>query len=147
MPIRVLLADPDEFLLQYYRENLERLGFEVAVATTGLECVAGLRRFAPDVLVLEPSIPWGWGDGVLALMREAPDVPSPPVIVLTYGRDRGVLYRLAPYKIDDYQIKPLRSQRLAERIRALAGRGPIEGVPVPLDLAPTAHAPHAEKNS
>lgn len=119
MSARVLIADPDVCLLETYRDYLERHGDQVATAVDGLACLEQLRKFAPDVLVLEPSIPWGCGDGVLALMHEEPDVPQVPVIVLTYGRDRAALYRMAPFKIDDYQIKPLRPSRLAARIHAL----------------------------
>jgi CheY-like chemotaxis protein/sRNA-binding carbon storage regulator CsrA len=118
--LRVLIADPDEYLLDNYRGYLEQHGFEVATAKTGMECVERLREWSPDVLVLEPSIPWGSGDGVLAMMHEETDIPLVPVIVLTYGRDRSVLYQLAPFKIDDYQTKPLRPTRLIERIRTLA---------------------------
>lgn len=119
MSVRILIADPDEYTLDSYRDFLERQGFEVATATTGLECVAELRRRAPDVLVIEPSMPWGGGDGVLALMHEDADVPLIPVLVLTYGRDRGVLYRLAPFTVDDYQIKPLNAKQLTQRIGLL----------------------------
>ena len=84
-----------------------------------------------DVLVLDPSIPWGYGDGVLAMMHQEPDIPVMPVIVLTYGYDRGLLYRLAPYRIDDYQTKPLSAKRLVQRIQAvLASRQPV---PVVMD--------------
>ena len=92
--------------------------------TTGVDCVEKLRNCMPDVLIIEPSIPWGCGDGVLALMHEETDIPTTRVIVLTYGRDCGALYRLAPFKIDDYQVKPLRPARLAERIRAVLGPRP-----------------------
>jgi carbon storage regulator CsrA len=130
MSVRVLIADPDEYLFDNYRDYLEQRGCEVATATSGVECIDMLRDFVPDVLVLEPSIPWGGGDGVLAVMHEEPAVPSVPVIVLTYGRDRGVLYRLAPFKIDDYQIKPLSAKRLAQRIRSLlACRHSVEPAP------------------
>jgi DNA-binding response OmpR family regulator len=133
MLARVLITDPDEYLLVHYRDYLEEHGFEVATATTGVECVERLREFSPHVLVLEPSIPWGSGDGVLAVMHEEPDVPLVPVIVLTYGRDRSILYRLAPFRIDDYQTKPLRPRQLIERIQLVLQR---------LDhdrLAPQAH--------
>lgn len=131
MSIRVLIADADQCLLDDYRQYLGRHGFEVATATTGLECVASLRHCRPDVLVLEPSIRWGWGDGVLAMMHEDAETPLVPVIVVTYGCDRGLLYRLAPYRIDDYQVKPLSAQRLMQRIESVAasrpsGRAPIQ---------------------
>jgi DNA-binding response OmpR family regulator len=119
-PIRVLIADTDEHLLESYREQLGQQGFDVITATSGMECVEKLREYVPDVLVLEPSIPWGGGDGVLAMMHEDSDVPLLPVIVLTHGRDHGVLYRLAPFQVDDYQAKPLNATRLAQRIRTLA---------------------------
>jgi carbon storage regulator CsrA len=128
MSIRVLIADTDEYLLESYAEYLGQHGFDVFTAPSGVQCVEKLREHLPDVLVLEPSIPWGGGDGVLAMMREDPDVPLVPVIVLTYGRDRSALYRLAPFRVDDYQVKPLSAKRLAERLRVLVKRrrtGPI----------------------
>ena len=122
MSARVLIADPDVYTLDAYRDYLEQHGCEVATATTGLECVAELRSCTPDVLILEPAILWGGGDGVLAVMHEESDIPSVPVVVLTFGRDRGVLYRLAPFAIDDYQIKPLSAKRLMQQIHLLLDR-------------------------
>ena len=65
-PIRVLLADPDRSLTAVYRKPLSREGFEVVAAFSGLECVARLREQVPDVLVLEPQLPWGGGEGILS---------------------------------------------------------------------------------
>jgi CheY-like chemotaxis protein len=83
--IRALIADPDESLLSSYRESLAAAGFEVVTATTGLECLAHLRRWVPDVLVLGDELPWGGGSGILALMAEEPDVAKAPVVVLFSG--------------------------------------------------------------
>ena len=44
MPVRVLIADSDEYLLDQYRGYLEQHGCHVTVATTGLECVEKLRK-------------------------------------------------------------------------------------------------------
>lgn len=126
MVVRVLVADPDEYLLRCYRHDLEQRGFQVVTVTSGLECIEKLRAADADVLVMEPSLPWGGGDGVLALMSETPDIPCIPVIIVTDARDRGVLYRMAPFRIDDFQIKPLRGQRLAERVLAARQRRLVE---------------------
>lgn len=117
--IRVLMADPDESLHPVYRETLLREGFEVVTALSGLECVAELRERIPDVLVLEPQLPWGGGEGVLALMGEIPDLAVVPVMVLTSCRDPHVLDRVARFPISDYQVKPLTPDRLAVRLRTL----------------------------
>jgi len=115
--IRVLIADPDKSLLVVYREVLSREGFDVITAPSGLECARRLRERITDVLVLEPQLPWGGGDGVLATMREIPDLAAVPVMLLTSCRDPLVLDRVAPFPISDYHVKPLAPDRLARRVR------------------------------
>ncbi len=116
---RILIADPDTFLLSEHGDYLRQCGATVATAADGLECLQRLRDFQPDVLVLEPAIPWGGGDGILAVLQDQPQFRPGFLLLLTHSQDRGLLYRLSPFKIDDYQIKPLTPQRLAERIGSL----------------------------
>jgi len=118
-PIRVLMADPDEGLPPVYRDPLLREGFELATAANGLECVSRLRERVPDVLVLEPHLPWGGGDGVLATMAEDANLAAVPVMVLTSCRDPRVLKGVERFPINDYQLKPLAPDRLVRKLRAL----------------------------
>ncbi len=114
--IRVLMADPDESLHPLYRESLAQEGFEVITALSGLECISRLRERVPDVLVLEPQLLWGGGEGVLAIMGEVPQLAIVPVMLLTSCRDPLVLDRVARFPISDYQVKPLAPDRLAGRL-------------------------------
>lgn len=114
--IRVLFADPDEFLLVIYREFL-RDDFEVFTARDGVECLARLRDCTPDVLVLEPNLPWGGDDHVLALKQESIELARIPVMILTSCREQSRLEEIAPFRISDYCAKPLSPDRLAARIR------------------------------
>jgi len=125
--IRVLIADPDRLLLSEYEKFLSGAGFEVMTATSGLDCVAQLRGFQPDVLVLEPELPWGWGDGVLALMQEGSDVPLVPVMILSAPSGVEELPRAATFPIWEYQVKPLAPQQLAQRLRRLLDQMPLPG--------------------
>jgi len=113
------MADPDESLQPVYRGPLLEEGFELVTATSGLECVARLRERVPDVLVLEPQLPWGGGEGVLAMMGEIPALATVPVMVLTSCRDSRLLEAVARFPVSDYQLKPLAADRLAERLRAI----------------------------
>ncbi len=123
MSTRVLLADPDRHLLTAYKGCLSSDGFDVATARDGLECIDTLRRFLPEVLVLEPEILWGGGDGVVAMVHEAPETPKVPVILLlTYGSSFTVLYNIARFPISDYQVKPMDGWRLAQWIRSVLAR-------------------------
>jgi DNA-binding response OmpR family regulator len=116
------MADPDESLHPVYREPLSREGFEMDQALTGLECVSRLRERVPDILIIEPQLPWGGGDGVLALMSEDSTLAAIPVLILTSCRDPRVLSRVTRFPINDYQLKPIASDRLAGRIRTLLNR-------------------------
>lgn len=118
-PIRVVMADPDESLHSVYGKRLAEEGFTVAAAFNGLECVARLREGVPDVLVLEPQLPWGGGDGVLAMMGEVPELAKVPVMVLTSCRDPRLLESVWRFPVSDYQLKPLAPDRLAGRLRTI----------------------------
>ena len=115
---RVLVADPDASLAAVYRGPLAREGFELVAAASGVECVARLSERVPDVLVIEPQMPWGGGEGVLAIMGESPDLAMVPVMILTSCRDPHVLQSVARFPISDYQVKPLAPDSLVERIRS-----------------------------
>jgi CheY-like chemotaxis protein len=117
--IRALVADPDESLLGSYRESLAAAGFAVATATTGLECLAHLHRWAPDVLVLGDELPWGGGAGVLALMAEEPDVAKVPVAVQLSGQSPAPAPR--PAAVGARLAKPVGPAELACTVRALVG--------------------------
>jgi len=113
------MADPDESLRPVYRGPLFDEGFELVTAASGLECVARLRERVPDVLVLEPQLPWGGGEGVLAMMGEIPALATVPVMVLTSCRDPRLLEAVARFPVCDYQLKPLAPDRLAGRLRSI----------------------------
>ena len=118
-PVRVLMADPDRSLRPVYRGPLFDEGFELVTAASGLECVARLRERVPDVLVLEPQLPWGGGEGVLAMMGEIPALATVPVMVLTSCRDPRLLEAVGRFPVCDYQLKPLAPDRLAGRLRSI----------------------------
>jgi carbon storage regulator CsrA len=123
--IRILIADSDVFLMASYREQLGAQGATVATAANALACIEKLREFTPDVLVLEPELHWGGGDGVLALMQEEPELRPPFVLLLTRGGNRSLLYRLSPFRVDDFQVKPASARRLMERIDTLRRSQPL----------------------
>jgi response regulator RpfG family c-di-GMP phosphodiesterase len=116
--VRVLIADPDLGLLEEYRRQMSET-FELATATNGMECLTRLREETPDVLVLEPQLLWGGGDGVLAVMHQFLGLTFIPVMILTACRDIHVLQGVAPFRISDYCVKPLAPGQLATRIGTL----------------------------
>jgi CheY-like chemotaxis protein len=110
MTPRILIADQDQQWLERTERFLSNCGYEVVIASDGLECLGKLRELTTDLLVLEREMPWGGGDGVIDLIRQDRDegtqlapvnedssgedvVPDIPVILLTAGSswlDRGI---------------------------------------------------------
>lgn len=104
---KVLLADTDEDLLALHSQFLRQRGFQVSTAKDGLECVAQLRAFRPHILVLNPELPWGSGEGVLAMMYEEADVPFVPVVALACHFPEDGMNCIGVFPVSGYQLKPL----------------------------------------
>jgi DNA-binding response OmpR family regulator len=119
MPGKVLLADPDDLLLEAYGSFLKGRGFQVATAKDGLSCVDRLRAFRPDVLVLNPQLPWGTAEGVLALMHEEDDLTVVPVIALCGDSHPAPVSRIGSFHVNGSCPRQDGPGGLAEAIAAL----------------------------
>jgi two-component system OmpR family response regulator len=87
MKATLLIAEGDAELCDLYRKFLMERGYEVETARDGLDCLAKLRRRLPAALVLDRSLCWGGGDGVLAWMREQRASCGVPVVLTTTAGD------------------------------------------------------------
>ena len=117
---RILLADPDASLLALHRAFLARHGYEVETCSDGLGCLDLLRTFRPHLLVLDPDLPWGRGEGVLSLMADG-DVPAAPVVLVSasLAAQRPLLAGRIPVR--SALSKPFAPDRLADDIRSALG--------------------------
>mgnify|MGYP005834537061 FL=1 len=123
-PPSILLAEADRTAMLAHVRELEAAGYSVLTAGDGLACVDRLRTALPDLLVLDAEIPWGGGDGVLAVCQEESPLQPIPTIVMVARRNASLLYRLAQYAVGDLLFKPVAPGKLAERAgELLAQRG------------------------
>lgn len=117
--MRMLIADADETYLEILQSYFWDRGCEVEIAADGLECMAILREFVPEVLVVERDLLWGGCEGVLALMQATAKLTDIPVVLVTNGdhdippqTNRLIATRLA---------KPFRLHDLLKRITHVTG--------------------------
>jgi DNA-binding NarL/FixJ family response regulator len=90
--VKVMLAD-DQHLVREGISSLLALSEAVEVAgqvNDGSEVVEGLRKFAPDVLLLDIRMPVMTGIEALYAMREA-DIAVPAILLTTFDDDELVL--------------------------------------------------------
>lgn len=115
---RILVGDGDQVIRDVYRRFFARHGYEVEVADGGVECLAKLRRFFPDVLILDLNLLWGGGDGVLAWIREEIPAHGIPVILTgTAGYPQEFSEFVDP-PVVDYVPKPFSLSALLEKVRS-----------------------------
>jgi two-component system response regulator PrrA len=119
---RVLVVDDDAAIRRSLERGLRLSGFTVELADGGLAALAAHDRSAPDVLVLDVSMPDPTGTEVCRRLRAAGE--ETPVLMLS-ALDQ-LDDRLAGLQAgaDDYLVKPFALQELVLRLHALLRRRP-----------------------
>jgi CheY-like chemotaxis protein len=102
--IAVVEDNPDNRLLvQAILEDL----YDISEYETGAEAVAGLAEDAPDLVLLDISLPEMDGPEVLAWIREQDGLRDLPVIALTAHAMAGDREKFLAQGFDDYVTKPI----------------------------------------
>ena len=86
--IRVLIVDDDFMVARIHRSLVERVtGFEVVgEAHTGVDALAAVERFRPDLVLLDIYLPDMSGLEVMRKLRERPQ-PQADIIAVTAAKD------------------------------------------------------------
>jgi len=121
---RIFLAIADETLREKYRTRLFQEGFAVLASGNGLECIEMLRAWTPELLVLDPELPWGGGDGVLAVMERDPKLALTSVIILGLNDHSDRLERMLNFPVHDVMFAPVSPEELADNIASVL-RDPV----------------------
>jgi DNA-binding response OmpR family regulator len=121
----VLVVEDEGDVRRLVRVLLERAGHSVTEAANGVEALRLLRSSAPDLVVLDVTMPELDGWQTLERIRDLSEVP---VLMLTARA--GELDKVRGLKggADDYVTKPFGRQELLARVEALLRRtsGPPE---------------------
>lgn len=99
--VRVVVASPSRYRQEIYQAAIQGLGYEVMVASRGIDCVAYLKQQRPDLLVLESFLPWGGCDGVLEVAQTELGLDCPVIVVVVSGRPADWL-ELSRFRVDDF---------------------------------------------
>lgn len=82
MPLTILLAEDHDTNREMLSLRLKRLGHAVIEATNGAEAVAHTQSYAPDLIIMDLSMPVMDGIEAWRMICELMDAP-PPAIALT----------------------------------------------------------------
>ena len=114
--MRILVVEDEEAIADFLARGLEAEGFEVLVATDGVEGERLALGSDADLVVLDRMLPGRDGTAVLAAIRAAR--PALPVIFLTAKSE--VADRVEGFDLGatDYVTKPFAFDEVLARIRA-----------------------------
>lgn len=120
---RILLVEDNEMNRDMLSRRLQRRGFEVALALDGSECIELARKTAPDLILMDMSLPVLTGWEAARQLKAAPETRRIPVIALTANAMAGDREKAIAAGCDDFDTKPVELPRLIDKIRALAPAG------------------------
>jgi len=117
---RVLVVEDEPEIADVVRSYLDREGMQVETCGSIADALPALQRFAPDVLVLDITLPDGNGLDVLRA-ASTPEARVPTILLTARAEesDRVVGLELGA---DDYVPKPFSPRELVARVRALLRR-------------------------
>lgn len=115
----VLVVDDEKKIRDLVGTYLERDGYRTLRASTGDAALDLVRRFRPDLVILDLGLPDVPGEDVIRTLRRSSDVP---VVMLTARASEGD--RIAGLKLgaDDYVTKPFSPRELVARVEAVLRR-------------------------
>jgi DNA-binding response OmpR family regulator len=104
------------------RYNLNRAGYTVSIADTGLKGLEKARTERPDVIILDLMLPEMPGEKVCKSLKEDPSTALIPIIMLT--AKAGAEQRIEGLELgaDDYVPKPFSPKELVLRVQAVLRR-------------------------
>ena len=121
MTTKILYVEDNEDNVYMLVRRLSRKGFEVVVAGTGTEGVAMAGSEAPDLILMDLSLPEMDGWEATRLIKADPDLARIPVIALSAHAMAGDREKALAAGCDDFDTKPVDFARLLGKIGAQLG--------------------------
>ena len=115
----ILLVEDNEMNRDMLRRRLEKRGFKVLTAEDGAQALHTAKGHAPDLILLDMSLPLVDGWTAAAELKADESTRSIPVIALTAHAMDGDRQKAMSAGCDDYDTKPVDLQRLLVKILAL----------------------------
>jgi len=112
---KLLLVDDEPQILRTLQTILGTAGYEIRIASSGLDGLILFREWKPDLVITDLSMPEMSG---VELCREIRAIATTPILVLSVRDQEGAKVSALDAGADDYVTKPFNIQELKARVRA-----------------------------
>ena len=116
---KILVVDDDNNICELLRLYLEKEGYSVTLAKTGMQAVRSFAEQQPDLMLLDIMLPEldGW-----QVCREVRKYSNKPIIMLTAKGETFDKVLGLELGADDYITKPFEAKEVLARIKAVLRR-------------------------
>jgi DNA-binding response OmpR family regulator len=116
---RILLVDDEIINLDFFEVMLSKLGFIVEKAEDGVEALEKVKRFLPDLILLDNIMPKMTGWELTKILKKDPKFREIPIIMFSALDDVKDKVEAFELGVDDYITKPFNFSEVLARIRAV----------------------------
>ncbi|MDR1025653.1 MAG: response regulator [Treponema sp.] len=116
---KILIADDEQLNLEFFEVMLSKLGFIVEKANDGVEALEKVKRFLPDLILLDNIMPRMSGWELTKILKTDPKFQDIPVVMLSAlddVKDKLEAYGLG---VEDYITKPFNFSEVLARIQVV----------------------------
>jgi two-component system, cell cycle response regulator DivK len=115
---KILVVEDNEVNQRILLRRLGRSGFDVVVAGDGRQGVEMASTEAPDLILMDMSLPVLDGWEATRQIKSTPKTRSIPIIALTAHAMVGDREQALDAGCDDYDVKPIDIDRLVGKIQS-----------------------------
>ena len=119
---KIFIIEDEPSIIQLVQHNLEKEGFIVSSSTNGNDGLKELKKFEPNLLLLDWMLPDLSGIDVCKSLRRDKNYKNLPIIMLTAKGEEEDKVKGLESGVDDYITKPFGFNELMARIKALLRR-------------------------
>lgn len=115
----LLIVEDNEMNRDMLSRRLQRRGYQVLLALDGAEGLAAARTQAPDLILMDMSLPVIDGWEATRQLKAEEATRKIPIIALTAHAMSGDRQKAVDSGCDDFDTKPIDLSRLLEKIERL----------------------------
>ena len=119
---KIFIIEDEPSIIQLVQHNLEKNGFLVSSSLNGNDGLKELKKFQPDLLLLDWMLPDLSGIEICKNIRKDDSFKNLPVIMLTAKGEEEDKIKGLDSGVDDYLTKPFSFNELMARIKAVLRR-------------------------
>jgi CheY-like chemotaxis protein len=116
---KILIVDDETINLDFFDVTLSKLGFTVEKAEDGVRALEKVKKFFPDIILLDNVMPNMSGWEVTKILKSDPKFKDIPIVMFSALDDVKDKVEGFELGVDDYITKPFNFSEVLARIRAV----------------------------